>query len=392
MTDSLRPVGRRLPASRERGPATGRSRLRLPVMAAGLISLVLGLWAGLFRLGWALPLLSTSLPEAHGPLMVNGVLATLIGLERAVALHRRAYFAGPFLTGAGSVALALGIPSSFAIPWVVLGGGIILAMFLEIRVRQPALHTTAQVLGAGALLAGNVLWWGGLDIPYLIPWWGSFLVLLIAAERLELTRMLPIPTWRRHLLGSFFVLDLAGCAVGVLWFVPGTLLLAGSWIAMALWLIAHDVARWNLRRAGLPRFAAICLLSGYAWLAAGGALILAFGGIVPDGLVYDAQLHAVFLGFVLSMIFAHAFVILPATLGTPAPFHRAFYVWLGVLDASLMGRIAADLLALGSLRAWAGLFNVVAIGGFGISLLASVLLERWPVGRFSGLDASSFFP
>lgn len=63
-----------------------RYRARFPLMALGMLALLAGVWAGLLRLGWGLPLLRHTLPTAHGPLMVPGFLGTLISLERAVAL------------------------------------------------------------------------------------------------------------------------------------------------------------------------------------------------------------------------------------------------------------------------------------------------------------------
>jgi hypothetical protein len=42
--------------------------------------------------------------------------------------------------------------------------------------------------------------------------------------------------------------------------------------------------------------------------------------------LYDAMLHAVFLGFVISMVFAHASVIFPAVLGLPFEYRPAFYL------------------------------------------------------------------
>ena len=53
------------------------------------------------------------------------------------------------------------------------------------------------------------------------------------------------------------------------------------------------------------RYVAVCLLAGYFWLAVGGAL-------VALQVAYDAALHAIFVGFVFSMVFGHAPVILPA--------------------------------------------------------------------------------
>ena len=40
-------------------------------------------------------------------------------------------------------------------------------------------------------------------------------------------------------------------------------------IALAAWLLRYDIALMTIRRSGLPRFVAACLLSGYAWLGVG---------------------------------------------------------------------------------------------------------------------------
>jgi hypothetical protein len=65
-----------------------RFKLRFVLLAFGAVSLMAGLWAGAARLGLDLPALNEELPSNHGPMMVVGFLATLIGLERAVALDR----------------------------------------------------------------------------------------------------------------------------------------------------------------------------------------------------------------------------------------------------------------------------------------------------------------
>ena len=86
-----------------------------------------------------------------------------------------------------------------------------------------------------------------------------------------------------------------------------------------------------------------CLFGGYVWLAAGGLLWLVYGGVMA-GPIYDAVLHAVFLGFVFAMIFGHAPLIFPSVLGRPMAYLPAFYGPLVVLHASLILRIASDLL------------------------------------------------
>ena len=97
-----------------------------------------------------------------------------------------------------------------------------------------------------------------------------------------------------------------------------------------------------MRGHGLTRFIAVCLLSGYAWLALGSAVILAAGGLTPGTASYDAALHAIALGFVFSMVFGHAPIIFPAVLRVAVPYHPLFYGPLALLHASLALRLAGD--------------------------------------------------
>ena len=77
---------------------------------------------------------------------------------------------------------------------------------------------------------------------------------------------------------------------------------------------------------------AAALLAGYGWLMVAGGL-WAGAGQMADGPAYDAELHAIFLGFVMSMIFAHAPVVVPSVLGRPLPFRPALYVPLVLLQS-----------------------------------------------------------
>src|SRR5690606_19822906 len=71
------------------------------------LALVSGLWSGLARLGVEVPALVRFLTVNHGALMVSGVVGTVIGLERSVAMGRPAAYAGPLLSAAGAVALVV---------------------------------------------------------------------------------------------------------------------------------------------------------------------------------------------------------------------------------------------------------------------------------------------
>ena len=378
-----------------------RSRIRFLTLALVLASLALGLWAALRLIGWSIALPDPSLADAHGVLMVNGVLAGLIGIERAVALERRVFYLAPLLSALGGIALALGGAESLSFALVSLGAAALIASFLTIFARQPALYTGVMVAGAFLLLGGNVLGWDGLAVFYLIPWWGSFLILVIAAERLELTRVLPPNRLNRITFGVSAALTVVGCvvsasslssgAVASSSFASGFFLTASGWVLLAIWLFFNDIAYRSLTRRGLPRFTGTCLLLGYVWLLVGGAIVLYENGWL-SGLTYDAGLHAIFLGFVLSLIFAHALVIVPAVVGRNLRFRRILYLPLAILEVSLAVRILADFSANLSLREWAGLFNVVAILLFGVLLPALYVYERSGVSRALLLDSSAFYP
>jgi len=131
-------------------------------------------------------------------------------------------------------------------------------------------------------------------------------------------------------------------------------------LAIALWLARYDIARRTVRQTGLTRYIAVCLLAGYAWLAVGGVLRIAFGG-ASGGFYYDAILHAVFLGFVMSMIFGHAPIIFPAVLGRPLAYRPMFYAHLILLHVSLVIRVFADLALSMPMRQWGAMLNAIAI-------------------------------
>ena len=216
--------------------------------------------------------------------------------------------------------------------------------------RQPALHTGVLALGALCLLGANL--WLALDqaAARAAPLWIAFFVLTIGGERLELSRLSPVPSAARIVFGVLCVALTAAAGLGVNASL-GLLLLANS-----IWLGRYDLATRTVRASGITRYIAICLLSGYVWLAAGGVL-LAFG------VAWDAALHAILLGFVFSMVFGHAPVIFPAVLRVALPYRPVFYLPLAVLHAGVLARVLAPLAGTGTLLA-AGLANAAAIALF----------------------------
>jgi hypothetical protein len=366
-----------IPQRTMQGP-TGVSRhfFRFPLMASGMLALLAALLGGLFRLGWDWSIVPSTLPAVHGPLMVSGFLGTLIGLERAVAMGKWWPSIGPLCTGIGAFILIAGVPGVGGPILMTLGSLMLVVTFVHLIRGQPALFTVTMALGALAWLAGNILWLSGWSIAGVVNWWATFLILTIAGERLELSRFLPLS--QRHRL-SFLVaagLFAAGLIPAGMAFDVGARLSGLGLIALSAWLLRHDMARYAVQKTGLHRFVALSLLSGYVWLAVGGLFMLSLGGVatglhhdatlhalhehgVRDG--YDATLHAIFVGFVFSMIIGHAPIIFPSVLGIALPFRPAFYSHLILLHLSLMLRVVGDMAMWWPGRLAGGLFNVVAV-------------------------------
>ena len=354
---------------------------RVPLLVLAFASLFAGLAAGLARLGWPFPTPVAELALLHGPLMASGFFGTVIGLERAVALSRRWAYFGPLLTGLGAAAGIFCAPFAAAPILVVTGSAVMTAVSVAFFRRQRELFTLTLALGAVCWLLGNLLWLAGRPIYVSVPFWIGFLVLTIAGERLELSRVLPpSAAARRVFIASLFML-LAGIAVSTFAWTGGTLLLGAGLLILSLWLMRQDVARRTVKGRGLPRFIAVCLLTGYFWLAVSGLAVLVSGGLGYGGASYDAALHAVLLGFVFSMVFGHAPIILPAVLRVAVPYTPYFYLPLALLHLSLLIRLTGDWMMLPQWRAWGGALNGIALLAFVLGTIAAVVRGVAKQGR-----------
>ena len=350
------------------------------ILALSLLALLGALAGGLVRLGWPVPS-TPALAAFHGPLMVAGFLGTVIALERAVAVGRLWAYTAPLASGLGALALAAGVAGG---PWLMaLGSAGMVLIFGEILWRQRALFTVAMEVGALSWLAGQVLWLAGSPIHRVVLWWVGFLVLTIAGERLELTRLLRLGAKSRAVFFIAIVALVVGLALTSIVPDAGARLAASALLALSVWLGVFDIARRTVRTSGLTRFIAVALLSGYVWLGVAGLLGLRFGDVAA-GPQYDAILHALFLGFVFSMIFGHAPIIFPAVLGLGVAYRPWFYVHLGVLHASLVLRVFGDLAPWPTGRQWGGLLNGVAIVIFFANTGYGVLGPRPPRSALPG--------
>lgn len=299
-------------------------------------SLLAGLDAALLLLGLPAPVTAARLPETHGVLLVIGFVGTLIALERATALRRWYGFAAPALLGIGGILLVADpVPLGVAKGVLIAGTAAFSAVYIPLWRRRYDAQLLVQLMAAVFALAAMILWAGGADMSWLLPWLFAFVVLTIAAERVELAFTLGpnAGAWilvHASLIAVALLIGLADAHVGAVALGIAFLLLVG-------WLIRHDVARRTIRARGATRYMAACMLGGYLWLTVAGVILL-FGFPIAQP-AYDAVAHAIFLGFTISMIMAHATTILPAVLHIALPYRPAFWVPAVLLHLSLVVRL-----------------------------------------------------
>ena len=356
-----------------RAAAFGKPALML-LVAASFVAAVVG---GLLRAGVAWPAgLSDSAVVgqaalAHAALMMSGFLGTVIAIERAVALKLRWAFVAPWLSGTAGVFMLAGRIDVAAVLGVV-AALVFVGVNIVIVKRQAAAHTVLLLVAALAWLAGNLSFAAGLGGGATFPWWFAFLVLTIAAERLEMTRLM-----RRHAaagpaLHAILLVLLAGAALSASEPAAGGIVYGAALVALAGWLLLFDIARRTLFAQGLSRYMALCLLGGYVWLGVAGVAWACTAAGLPTR---DMALHALGLGFVVGMVMGHAPVILPAVARVKLQFGPWFYLPLALLHASLLIRLGGGWVDPG-LRSSGAALNAVALVLFAATVIGSALHWR----------------
>jgi len=363
-------------AQRQTAPRWVALAARPLLLSLVALSLLAGITGGLLRAGVALPLPPDSAWPSqavltHAALMICGFLGTVIGIERAVAVKLRSAFLAPLASGAGGALLLLDQSGPGA--WLGVAASVIFtAVNIVIVLRQRAAHTWLLLVAAGAWLTGNLMFATGQGSVATLPWWFAFLVMTIAAERLEMTRLMRRRPAAELSLQAALAALLSGAAVSGLAPVAGGVLYGSALALLALWLAVFDIARHTVRAHGLSRYMAVCLLGGYAWLAVAG---VAWGATALGLPLRDAALHALGLGFIVSMMMGHAPVILPAIARVKLQFGVFFYVPLAVLHLSLLLRLVAGM-AGDPLRSTGALLNAAAIALFVATIAGAAIAWR----------------
>jgi len=322
-----------------------------------MLCLLCGLWSGLNRIGWSMAI--SPITAHHGAIMVGGFLGTLITLEKIIPLKKKVLYLIPILN-ALSVPIFFTSQPQLSIYVLVISSAALTLVFLHYVFKHHTLIYLLMLVGAICWLIGNILLLTRSFYPFAFPWWMAFALFIIAAERLELMRFLPVSNLNKKI----FVVLLMGFIGGVLFSFHGTgkLICGLALCGIALWLMRHDMIAINLKKRAMPKFAAVSLLCGYISLLLTGVFFISLS---DQWLSYDAIVHSFFLGFVFSMIFAHGPIILPGVLGISlTPFSRILYLWLSLLQISWLTRIASDIVVDMNIRKVSGLFSAIAILGY----------------------------
>lgn len=343
-----------------------------------VLSLLAALAGGLLRLG-SLPegvgtLLGPQPVALHGALMVPGFFGAVIALERAVALHRG--YGVPALAGLGGL-LAWWLPPGVVLPgglppaglaWAASAGGLLGLYAWAARHRHADLPLAVEASGALLLLVGTIAWMAGQAEAARLGW-AAFLVLTIAGERRELSQLRRLgPLAQRLFLLPWALLALAP----LLAWVDATAAIAVPlwWLgaaALALWLLACDLAPRQRRASGWAGHTAWCVIVACVWL-----LLAALAGLAGLAVAW----HLLWLGYVMAMVMGHAPIMLPVLAGVRARPTRWALLPLGLMAASLALRAAAGVWAWPAGLALAGAGHAAALLLFAATMAWAVKVER----------------
>lgn len=310
--------------------------LRIALAVTAAASLVAGLTGGLARLGVIAPI--GNIADMHGAIMASGFFGTLISLERAVADGRRVTLLVPAASAAGAILLLGGYAEATAPLFLIAGLGLTATTALATW-KLPTLFTGLTTVAAALWPLGTFFWMSGRTLAEVGYVWLGFLILTVVAERIELSRLMRPTLIARGLLVVLVALFVSALGAGQPW--EGSILLSVALAGIALWLLREDIALRTVRTQGFARFSALLLICGYGWLI---VAAVSLSLLPPSETVYghDAAIHAIAVGFILSMVFAHAPIILPAVTGAPVRYVPVLYGPAALLQVAIGLRIAFD--------------------------------------------------
>ncbi|MDO5049401.1 MAG: hypothetical protein Q4D87_05915 [Actinomycetaceae bacterium] len=322
-------------------PADGTSYIpaiwRWITLLTGGASLLIGLNLALNLIAVWAPIPAHTDASLHGQIMTLGFLGTLITLERVVALRSRTLLIAPLSLGIGSILLLTPHPQ-WGQSLQIIGMAGLLLTYIKLTKRDLSNALAIQIIGSIAGLAAATLWALGAQTHTLIPLISTFIVLTILGERVELARI--SLTLRAERLAFALSALLMATSLALLAGAPSEIY-ATNLLLITAWLTKHDIARRMATVPGLPRYSATNMLLATAWLGLGSLTWLLTGPLATSS-AYDSIVHAILLGYGMSMIFAHAPIILPAVLKLPLPYHPLAWIPTIALNLGILIRFYAN--------------------------------------------------
>lgn len=276
----------------------------------------------------------------HGSVLVLGTFGTLILLVRSVSNEAKWLLIGPALS-AGAAVLALCSTSAYVVGTLFLLSGASLLLAIELNVRKTRRTFAALHMQAGALawiVAAAMILTSSSAIT-LLPWLSAFLIFSILGERMNLGKVAFKKHASRdaHLLLIFALVSL----VIVVLSPPFSHTLFGvSMVGYGLWMLRMDASR-RMRQTATARFMSSGVIIAFLWLIVSGIIWIAN---TLWGVLFDARIHVLMLGFVVGMVMAHAPTILGTITKLRLSHRRSFYLPLGLLHVGVCLRLFGDLL------------------------------------------------
>ncbi len=365
------------------------------VLPVGVALLLLALLTGVFRLlsnqgVMAQPPLTTVFPF-HGEIMAFGFLAILLTTERylgaaAFKLHPVIHLM-PFLVTLGAVLKVVGSLTSVGTVDTVGSIAVAVGAALYIYLLLEVSRQSAQPLPFRYMALGGVLLMGAAVISLRespVQNMGFTLLLLgfpiltIIGERVELSRFLSPTAYRRAAFGLW-----AAAAAYALLLIEGGDYLVAAWAVLmalvALHLVRSELALVKAGEASsqrLHRYLGRHLVVAYLWFFVGLGLTIAWSGSERSVALYDAATHSLAVGFIGTMILAHAPVIVPALLPLRVDQQKISFLPLVLLTAANLMRVGGHALKGAGLS-----FGNDVVGFSGLVVLATFVAFLWSMAR-----------
>jgi hypothetical protein len=321
------------------------------IMALGGLLFLMAAATGIWRIALTRGVLMPRIPEwlpPHGHLMLGGFLAAVIMFERIIALRIHRLIWVPYAYVISALFLPTGSRAALVVHLIALAGWIVhrwMAYRQFGKYEKPLVESVAYVTLSAALTHP-----GGLIASPLVALTAlAFPVVTILVERLELSLNFR-KNGARALLWSLIV----WCGLWILSSriaVPHIRWMGVATLVIAAGCIRYDQTLWVKTSAfQLHSFLRRALTVAYVWFILS-ALAMVAASYLPGAVMKDILFHLLGLGFIFTMILAHAPLILPAAIGKLPPFSvpvipfAIFQLWTVV-------RILSDLMVANSIRIW----------------------------------------